>query len=108
MKRYSALKLIFPSGVSMPYQVVEVDKTGKALCGYPLCREQHSTEWLPGALLLSPIKLSTADLENWEKLLEKINASTHEQVEAFFLYHIPMFDMQCMRPFGGGKLIQLL
>lgn len=108
MKRYSALKLIFPSGVSMLYQVVEVDEAGKALCSYPLRMEQHSTEWLSGALLLSPIKLYTADLEDWDKLLKKINASTHKQVEAFFLYHIPMFNMQSMKPFGGRKLIQLL
>lgn len=71
MKRYAAIKLIFPSGMGLQHQVVEVDKKGRPLCCYPLSGEQHSTEWLPGVLLLSPLQLCTDDLKDWERVLEK-------------------------------------
>lgn len=108
MKRYAAIKLIFPSGVGLQYQVVEVDEGGRPLCCYPLDEEQHSTEWLSGVLLLSPMRLCSDDLRNWEDLLEKMNTSTFAQVEVFILYHINLFDMQRMRPVSGSMLKQLL
>ena len=108
MKRYAAIKLIFPSGMGLQHQVVEVDKKGRPLCCYPLCGEQHSTEWLPGVLLFSPLQLCTDDLNNWDGVLEKMNTSTYAKVEVFILYHIDLFDMQQMKPMNGGKLKQLL
>ena len=108
MKRYAALKLIFPSGKSLPHQVVEVGQDGRPLCCYPLHEEQHSTEWLPGVLLLSPMQLCTDDLKNWEGVLEKMNTSTCAKVEVFILYYINLFDMQRMKPMDGSILKQLL
>ncbi len=108
MKRYAAIKLIFPSGMGLQHQVVEVDKKGRPLCCYPLSGEQHSTEWLPGVLLLSPLQLCTDDLKDWERVLEKMNTSICAKVEVFILYYINLFDMQQMKPMNGSILKQLL